>query len=185
MTPLVFIFCFPVLPFAAKSFRAYSRLSIARIVPGVGVTSFRSASFLPACRRDADRNRGPGRVPGSPRNLSIRPTRSPPYRPPTYSFFGSSLSLFLPPPLSLFSLFYPSNSRVPLSCRLSILAPSILHRVPSSSSFRLFSSTRIFSTAPSTLFFHFCRCCLSLSFSLFFSLFSRFTGHTVAAFYPS
>lgn len=52
-----------------------------------------------------DRNRGPGRVPGSPWNLSIRPTRSPPPRLPTYSFFTSLRPYF-------------SLSRVLLSLRL-------------------------------------------------------------------
>lgn len=40
-----------------------------------------------------DRNRGSGRVPGSPWNLSIRPTRSPP---PAYRLTASSLSSAFP-----------------------------------------------------------------------------------------
>lgn len=142
--------------------RAYPRLSITRIVLGIGVTSFRLASFLPACRRDTDRNRGPGRVPGSPRNLSIRPTRSPPRRPPTYSF-------------------YPSLSPLPSSPTLSsTTVPSPIYTRPFDSSTSFESSfspnlpfpARVLSTSPSTLLFHFCRC----------SLFpSRSTGHTVSA----
>lgn len=138
-------FSFSVLPFAAKSLLAYSRLSITRIVQSIGVTSFRLAFFLPACRRNADRNRGPGRVPGSPRNLSIRPTRSPPRRPPTYSFFASvCLFLFLSfspfPPLQLSSTTVrssiytrsfdssPSIEFSPLASPIPSVSFQLLHR---------------------------------------------------------
>lgn len=99
-----------------------------------GVTFFLFASFLAACRRDADRNRGPGRVPGSPRNLSIRPTRSPPHRPPTYSFFASMCPLFAPV-LPLSSLQFSSTA---------VLASIYARSFDSSLSFEFF----LFSVSP-------------------------------------
>lgn len=59
-----------------------------------------------------DRNRGPGRVPGSPWNLSIRPTRSPPpayrltashFSPP---FLFAVLSTSVPSPIHLLLRFF-------------------------------------------------------------------------------
>lgn len=145
--------------------RAYSRLSITRIVSGIGVTSFRPASFrpasfLPACRRDADRNRGPGRVPGSPRNLSIRPTRSPPSRPPTYSFFASLYPPLSAPAISVFTPATLSSTTVPSSiyARSFDSSPSF-EFFPSSPS--LLSRPYPFNSFIDAPFFHFCRCVLS------------------------
>lgn len=67
--------------FSLPSFpKHYTWLSIIRIVLGIGVTVLpaRILPFLLVAETPADRNRDPGRVPGSPWNLSIRPTRSPP-----------------------------------------------------------------------------------------------------------
>lgn len=69
------------------------------------------------CQTLADRNRGPGRVPGSPWNLSIRPTRSPP---PAYRLTASSLRPSFP--TSRVSTTVPSPNP---------LAPSILYRISS------------------------------------------------------
>lgn len=85
---------------------------------GRNVLSVRVLPFLFVVSILADRNRGLGRVPGSPWNLSIRPTRSP-----------------SPPPTDLQLLRFPlpfvpavSSTTVPSS---NPLAPSILYRVSS------------------------------------------------------
>jgi len=105
----------------------YSWLLIIRIVPGIGVT------VLPACilsflfvagtlRFAADRNRDPGRVPGSPRNLSIRPTRSPP---PAHWLTAS----LLPSCLEYYCPFaYPLTFSILLDALSSSLPP--LHWYP-------------------------------------------------------
>lgn len=102
-----------------------------------------------------DRNRGSGRVPGSPWNLSIRPTRSPP---PAYRLTASSLS-------SAFPFHCLEYCPFPYS-----LALSILYRV--ASPFLLSLSTNIPSTSSPFLLFHFFFISVLFFFYVSVSLFS-------------
>lgn len=112
----------------------YLRLSIIRFVPSI-VIFLRPVLLFPfVVGILADRNRSPGRVPGWPWNLSIRPTRSPPS--PT----DLQLLRFSPP-------FVPiSNTTVPSP---NLLALSILYWV---SSFLGFSTTYLASILFISLF---------------------------------
>lgn len=88
-----------------------------------------------------DRNRGSGRVPGSPWNLSIRPTRSPP---PAYRLTASSLSSAFP----FHCLEYcPFPHSLALSILYRVSSPFLLslHKYP----------FNFFTISPFSFFFYF------------------------------
>lgn len=90
-----------------------------------------------------DRNRGSGRVPGSPWNLSIRPTRSPP---PAYRLTASSLPSILPSRCLEYHctpFTYPLASSILYRVSSPFLPP--LHKYP----------FNFFSISPFSYFFYF------------------------------
>lgn len=110
--------------------------------------------FLFVVGMPTDRNRSPGRVPGSPWNLSIRPTRSPP---PAYRLTASSLPSTL--------LFRYLEYYCPF---VYLLASLILYRVSSPFLLPLHKYPFNFFTISLFHFFYFCLLVLlSFSFSVF------------------
>lgn len=127
------------------------------------VLPVRVLPFLLVVGMPTDRNRGLGHVPGSPWNLSIRPTRSPP---PAYRLTASSLPSALP----FRCLEYHCSFAY-------LLASSILYRVSSPFLFPLHKYPFNFFTISPFSSFYFCP---FFSFTFRFFCFYPFSSYRSA-----